>query len=71
MHYLFALLFAFHAALLSLAQGHDNVRGVIILARNGDREAFYQDPSSYKPQHTDTTPLGAVSLIDAYITHKY
>ena len=36
------------------------VLGVLILARNGDRTRFYQDPYSYEPKFTESTPLGAV-----------
>lgn len=36
------------------------VLGVIILARNGDRTIFHQDPYSYEPSFTESTPLGAV-----------
>ncbi|KAL4072101.1 histidine phosphatase superfamily [Scleroderma citrinum] len=36
------------------------VLGVLILARNGDRTQFYQDPYSYEPKFTESTPLGAV-----------
>ena len=36
------------------------VLGVLILARNGDRTRFHQDPYSYEPAFTESTPLGAV-----------
>ncbi|KAJ6484066.1 histidine phosphatase superfamily, partial [Mycena sanguinolenta] len=38
------------------------VLGVIVLARNGDRTTFYQDPKTYAPGHTDSTPLGVSDL---------
>ncbi|KAF7966828.1 hypothetical protein HWV62_36931 [Athelia sp. TMB] len=36
------------------------VHGVIVIARNGDRSEFYQDPKTYAPEFTETTPLGEV-----------
>ena len=37
------------------------VLGVIILARNGDRYNYYQDPFTYAGSNTETTALGEVS----------
>lgn len=37
-----------------------DVLGVLILSRNGDRDEFYQDPKTYEPSFTESTPLGAV-----------
>jgi len=39
-----------------------DVHGVLIIARNGDRTEFYQDPYTYEPSYTESTPLGAVRL---------
>ncbi|KAJ7061313.1 histidine phosphatase superfamily [Mycena amicta] len=39
-----------------------DVLGVIVLARNGARSELYQDPGSYAPGSTDSTPLGVSSL---------
>ncbi|KAJ7249140.1 histidine phosphatase superfamily [Mycena haematopus] len=39
-----------------------SVLGVVVLARNGDRTAFHQDPETYSPSHTDSTPLGVSDL---------
>ncbi|KAF7296844.1 hypothetical protein MIND_00915700 [Mycena indigotica] len=39
-----------------------DVLGVIVLARNGERTEYYQDPSSYAGGLTDSTPLGVSSL---------
>lgn len=36
-----------------------DVHGVLIIARNGDRTEFYQDPYTYEPSYVDSTPLGA------------
>jgi hypothetical protein len=36
------------------------VHGVIILARNGDRLEYYQNPNNYAGASTETTPLGEV-----------
>ncbi|KAJ7617940.1 histidine phosphatase superfamily [Roridomyces roridus] len=38
------------------------VLGVIVLARNGDRREFYQDPNTYQPSLTDSTALGMADL---------
>lgn len=38
------------------------VLGVIVLARNGDRLEYYQDPKTYAGSFTETTPLGEVCL---------
>ncbi|KAG6867618.1 hypothetical protein C0993_000499, partial [Termitomyces sp. T159_Od127] len=34
------------------------VLGVIVIARNGDRSNYYQDPYSYAGSSTETTALG-------------
>ncbi|KAJ7249935.1 histidine phosphatase superfamily [Mycena rebaudengoi] len=39
-----------------------SVLGVIVIARNGDRQEFYQDPKTYKPSLTDSTALGVADL---------
>ncbi|PFH50443.1 hypothetical protein AMATHDRAFT_60983 [Amanita thiersii Skay4041] len=36
------------------------VLGVIIIARNGDRSGYYQDPNTYAASNTETTALGEV-----------
>jgi len=36
------------------------VHGVIVLARNGDRLEYYQNPNNYAGSFTETTPLGEV-----------
>ncbi|KAF9449257.1 phosphoglycerate mutase-like protein [Macrolepiota fuliginosa MF-IS2] len=36
------------------------VLGVIVIARNGDRSSFYQDPHTYAASNTETTALGEV-----------
>jgi hypothetical protein len=38
------------------------VLGAIVIARNGDRGMFHQDPKTYAPGLTDSTPLGVVRL---------
>ena len=35
--------------------------GVVVLARHGDRQGFYQDPLTYDSSNTAITPLGNVS----------
>ncbi|KAJ7158989.1 histidine phosphatase superfamily [Mycena crocata] len=39
-----------------------SVLGVIVIARNGDRRALYQDPATYAPSLTDSTALGVTDL---------
>lgn len=34
--------------------------GVVVIARHGDREGFYQDPLTYTASETSITPLGDV-----------
>lgn len=36
------------------------VLGVIVIARNGDRFNYYQDPFTYAASNTETTALGEV-----------
>jgi lysosomal acid phosphatase len=36
--------------------------GVIVIARNGDRQEYYQDPKNYNGAPTETTALGEVCL---------
>jgi len=49
------------------------VLGVLILARNGDRSEFLQDPYSYAPSFTESTPLGAVESfqLGSYLKSTY
>lgn len=49
------------------------VLGVLILARNGDRTGFYQDPYTYEPSFTESTPLGAVQSfqLGSYLKSTY
>ena len=37
------------------------VLGVIVIARNGDRYGYYQDPYTYLASNTETTALGEVN----------
>jgi len=39
------------------------VLGVLVIARNGDRYGFYQDPFTYDASNTETTALGEVNQI--------
>ncbi|KAJ6452638.1 histidine phosphatase superfamily [Mycena sanguinolenta] len=38
------------------------VLGVIVIARNGDRRVFHQDPKTYAPSLTDSTAFGVSDL---------
>ncbi|KAJ7776364.1 histidine phosphatase superfamily [Mycena metata] len=39
-----------------------SVLGAIVIARNGDRGEYYQDPKTYAPSLTDSTALGVSDL---------
>jgi hypothetical protein len=39
-----------------------SVLGVIVIARNGDRVEYYQNPNDYKTTSTRTTALGEVTV---------
>ncbi|KAJ7505571.1 phosphoglycerate mutase-like protein [Mycena galericulata] len=41
-----------------MAASNDKILGVLILARHGDRQGFYQDPTTYTATTTVITPLG-------------
>ncbi|KAI6145364.1 histidine phosphatase superfamily [Pisolithus tinctorius] len=49
------------------------VLGVLVIARNGDREEFFQDPKTYEPSPTRSTPLGAAEsfLLGSYLRSQY
>ncbi|KAG2082727.1 uncharacterized protein F5147DRAFT_208596 [Suillus discolor] len=36
-----------------------DVLGVLVIARNGDRTEYYQDPKTYESSYTESTALGA------------
>ncbi|KAI0049391.1 phosphoglycerate mutase-like protein [Auriscalpium vulgare] len=40
------------------AMSSSTVLGVFVLVRHGDRQGFYQDPTTYAASHTSITPLG-------------
>ncbi|KAG1791646.1 uncharacterized protein BJ212DRAFT_1490891 [Suillus subaureus] len=37
-----------------------DVLGVLVIARNGDRTEYYQDPKTYESSYTESTALGVV-----------
>ncbi|KAJ7164700.1 histidine phosphatase superfamily [Mycena crocata] len=41
-----------------MAASNSTVLGVVILTRHGDRQGFYQSPTTYSPTATSITPLG-------------
>ena len=47
---------------------NSKVLGVVILARHGDRQGFYQDPETYTASATSITPLGEVRYTPFYRT---
>lgn len=47
---------------------HDTVRGVVIIARAGDRVGYEQNPMNYDSSPTECTPLGEVRFYFASIT---
>ncbi|CCM06037.1 uncharacterized protein FIBRA_08283 [Fibroporia radiculosa] len=52
---------------------HPEVLGVVVLARNGDRTEAYQDPITYEPGPTLSTPLGEVQShqLGVYLRDTY
>ncbi|KAF7798956.1 hypothetical protein EIP86_010185 [Pleurotus ostreatoroseus] len=52
---------------------HPEVHGVVVLARNGDRSECFQDPVTYQPSTTESTPLGEVQshLLGSYLRNVY
>lgn len=42
------------------------IKGVVVLARNGDRLECYQDPKNYKYGTTESTPFGEVRISARY-----
>ncbi|KAF9461823.1 histidine phosphatase superfamily [Collybia nuda] len=49
------------------------VLGVIVIARNGDRYNYYQDPNTYAASNTETTALGVVEShqLGSYLRSTY
>jgi hypothetical protein len=47
--------------ILSDMVSDSKVLGVVVVARNGDRLNYYQDPKNYAASSTETTALGEVS----------
>lgn len=41
---------------------NSTVIGIVVIARHGDREGFYQDPLTYTASSTLITPLGSVRI---------
>lgn len=39
---------------------NSTVLGVVVIIRHGDREGFYQDPSTYDASETTITAVGSV-----------
>jgi len=52
---------------------HPNVRGVVVITRNGDRIEYIQDPMTYESSHTESTPLGDVQSYELgqYLRSRY
>lgn len=52
---------------------HPEVHGVVVLSRNGDRSECHQDPITYAPGPTESTPLGEVQshLLGSYLRQVY
>lgn len=44
-----------------MSSSTDTILGIVLMARHGDREGFYQDPTTYTATQTSITPLGEVS----------
>lgn len=45
---------------MTTSADNSTILGIVILARHGDREGFYQDPLTYTASSTLITPLGEV-----------
>lgn len=43
---------------------NSTVLGVVVIIRHGDREGFYQDPSTYDASETTITAVGSVRTLD-------
>lgn len=43
-----------------MASDDGQLLGVVLLVRHGDRQGFYQDPTTYTATDTQITPLGNV-----------
>lgn len=43
------------------------VKGVVVIARNGDRMECYQDPKTYKYGPTESTPFGEVWTLTRHL----
>lgn len=41
-----------------MSSNTDTILGIVLMARHGDREGFYQDPTTYTASQTSITPLG-------------
>ena len=52
---------------------HPEVHGVVVISRNGDRSECTQDPVSYRPGPTASTPLGEVQShhLGTYLRNVY
>jgi lysosomal acid phosphatase len=46
------------------------VLGVIVIARNGDRLNYYQDPNTYAGSNTESTALGQARSISPCLALK-
>ncbi len=51
------------------------ILGLVLIARHGDREGFYQDPTTYTASATSITPLGVVctssNLVDNLVESMF
>ncbi|KAF8893679.1 histidine phosphatase superfamily [Gymnopilus junonius] len=47
-----------------MADQDSKILGVVLLVRHGDRQGFYQDPTSYTASNTAITPLGNSQLFE-------
>ena len=52
---------------------HPEVHGVVVIARNGDRDECYQDPITYNAGPTESTPLGEMQSyqLGGYLRQLY
>lgn len=43
-----------------MTSNDNQILGVVLIVRHGDRQGFYQDPTTYSATETQITPLGNV-----------
>lgn len=47
-----------------MASNDNEMLGVVLIVRHGDRQGFYQSPTTYTATATQITPLGNVRYLE-------